>query len=64
MFHPSAALRSADVERQSYDDIAVLPRVLRGGANPTSRGPRHGEPAAVTPPAPIPEPRDDAPTLF
>jgi DNA polymerase len=29
MFHPAAALRSTDVERQSYDDIALLPRVLR-----------------------------------
>jgi uracil-DNA glycosylase family 4 len=28
LFHPAAALRSSDVERQSYDDIAGLPRVL------------------------------------
>jgi DNA polymerase len=28
LFHPAAALRSTDVERQSYDDIAGLPRVL------------------------------------
>jgi uracil-DNA glycosylase len=28
MFHPAAALRSTDVERQSYDDMAALPRVL------------------------------------
>lgn len=41
LFHPAAALRSTDVERQSYDDIAGLPRVLRDArarrvaANPT-----------------------------
>jgi uracil-DNA glycosylase family 4 len=29
MFHPAAALRSSDVERQSYDDIAALPGVLQ-----------------------------------
>jgi DNA polymerase len=28
LYHPAAALRSSDVERQSYDDIAGLPRVL------------------------------------
>lgn len=29
LYHPAAALRSPDVERQSYEDIAGLPRVLR-----------------------------------
>jgi DNA polymerase len=28
LFHPAAALRSTEVERQSFDDVAVLPRVL------------------------------------
>ena len=28
LYHPAAALRSSGVERQSYDDIAGLPRVL------------------------------------
>jgi uracil-DNA glycosylase len=28
MYHPAAALRTADIERQSYDDIAVAPRAL------------------------------------
>ena len=28
LFHPAAALRSTEVERQSYGDIAGLPRVL------------------------------------
>ena len=31
LFHPAAALRSTEVERQSYDDIAGLPRVLTLG---------------------------------
>jgi uracil-DNA glycosylase family 4 len=30
LFHPAAALRSSEVERQSYEDIAGLPRVLQG----------------------------------
>jgi len=29
LYHPAAALRSSDVERQSYDDVAGIPRVLR-----------------------------------
>ena len=29
LFHPAAALRSTEVERQSYEDIAGLPAVLR-----------------------------------
>ena len=28
LFHPAAALRSTEVERQSYEDIARLPKVL------------------------------------
>jgi uracil-DNA glycosylase len=28
LYHPAAALRSSEVERQSYDDIAGLPRLL------------------------------------
>ena len=28
MFHPAAALRGAEVERQSYEDIAKVPQVL------------------------------------
>ena len=46
LYHPAAALRSSDVERQSYDDMAGLPRVLvdararraaaRGDANAAS----------------------------
>jgi uracil-DNA glycosylase len=50
LFHPAAALRSTEVERQSYDDIAGLPRVL------TEARARRGGAAAPAP--------DDAPTLF
>ena len=59
MFHPAAALRSAEVERQSYADIAALPRVLveARAQRTTARTPR-----AAT--QPIPEARDDAPTMF
>ena len=76
LFHPAAALRSPEVERQSYDDIAGLPRVL------TEARARRGGLAAVvtasTEPAVSPavpsellsgqidpsELGDDAPTLF
>jgi DNA polymerase len=52
LFHPAAALRSTDVERQSYDDICRLPRVLldararRGGAG-ASAAPATGPESAV-----------------
>ena len=58
LFHPAAALRSTEVERQSYDDVAGLPRVLTLA--------RERRAAAALPPA-IPshvERADDAPTLF
>ena len=62
LFHPAAALRSTDVERQSYDDMAGLPRVLtaarerRAGARPALQG-------DAIPPIIPPDPGDDAPTL-
>ena len=53
LYHPAAALRSTEVERQSYDDIAGLPRILReararrGSAAPRPRRPpRHMPPRA------------------
>jgi DNA polymerase len=75
LFHPAAALRSTDVERQSYDDIAGLPRVLtEARAQRTSaRGaavvapPSVAAAADVAPSLLAPEPPDvgdDAPTLF
>ena len=68
MFHPAAALRSSDVERQSYDDIAALPRVLRDARARRSQA-RRGTAIAPAPPmlvAPqsVPEALDDAPTMF
>jgi DNA polymerase len=78
LFHPAAALRSTDVERLSYDDIAKLPRVLteararRATVRASAAGQSEPE-AAVTTPATIapdlvaPPPTttgDDAPTLF
>jgi DNA polymerase len=49
LFHPAAALRSTDVERQSYDDIAGLPRVLREARARRSTGAaRFSTPANTT----------------
>ncbi|MCI0345033.1 MAG: uracil-DNA glycosylase [Chloroflexi bacterium] len=51
LYHPAAALRSTEVERQSFDDVAGIPAALlesrarRAAADPT-------QPAA----APVPEP--------
>ncbi len=64
LYHPAAALRSTEVERQSYDDIAGLPRVLRD-----ARVRRGGTEAGAAPnPAPNPastsDGGDDEPTLF
>jgi len=78
LFHPAAALRSTDVERLSYDDIARLPRVLtearaRRATLRAGAGASPGAEAAATKPATIapdvlaPPPTttgDDAPTLF
>ena len=74
MFHPAAALRSTDVERQSYDDIAGLPRVLtlarerRRAARSAAATQSEASPPpdAVTPPDQMtpPDQGDDAPTLF
>jgi hypothetical protein len=77
MFHPAAALRSTDVERQSYDDIAALPRVLldarrrrvqpAAGQQPVAAQPVPAQPAAAATLAqqlPTVEPLDDSPTLF
>ena len=69
MFHPAAALRSTDVERQSFEDVAALPRVLAqararraAGREPVEPVAAHGIPYAThQQPA---DARDDAPTLF
>ena len=67
LFHPAAALRSTEVERQSYVDIAGLPKVLtaarerrssvRSAANPEPS--TNAEESTATT-----DPGADAPTLF
>jgi DNA polymerase len=68
LFHPAAALRSTDVERQSFDDVARIPSVLV-----ESRRLRDAAKATEAPadPDPIPAPLSVAnaafaadPTLF
>jgi DNA polymerase len=69
LYHPAAALRSTEVERQSYDDIAGLPRVLREAR---ARRAAPGDVAAPTTAladesddtAAMADPGDDTPTLF
>lgn len=72
LFHPAAALRSTDVERQSYADIAGLPKVLQlardrraAQSTPPGAGDRAMDagPADPTPPPPA-DAGDGAPTLF
>ncbi len=41
MYHPAAALRGADVARQSYEDVARIPQVLLDAR------PRHAVPPAI-----------------
>jgi DNA polymerase len=58
MYHPAAALRGAEVERQSYEDVAKVPQVLldvraRRGAPRPANDPPVGTPVAL---APTPEP--------
>ena len=50
LFHPAAALRSTEVERQSYEDIAGLPRVLEAArlARGTHLDPIASAPDAIT----------------
>jgi hypothetical protein len=77
LYHPAAALRSTEVERQSYDDIAGLPRILldararRAAAVPAPTESAAAADAAEPPEAPtladdatMVDPGDDAPTLF
>ena len=66
LFHPAAALRSTDVERQSYDDMAGLPPVLvRARARRAAVRPEPGDAHAMDDaPGVLPDPGDDAPTLF
>ena len=47
LYHPAAALRSTDVERQSYDDVAGIPRALRA-ARERRQAAAHGTASAGT----------------
>jgi DNA polymerase len=74
MYHPAAALRAPDVERQSYDDAAGIPAALlearrRRSATPAEARPVDASPATAvpTPSPPDTGPADpalDAPTFF
>jgi DNA polymerase len=72
MYHPAAALRSTDVERQSYDDAAGIPAALlearRRRATAVANAIKPDEPARLDePPFHEPNPTDPAhgaPTLF
>jgi uracil-DNA glycosylase family 4 len=68
LFHPAAALRSSEVERQSYADVAQLPSVLseaRARRTPAAL-PVAMPAAALTPPGAVAfdSAPDEAPTLF
>ena len=71
MYHPAAALRSSDVERQSYEDAAGIPAALlearRRRGNPPALD--EARPAAVSAAPVVPESitivtAPDAPTFF
>ncbi|MEO5941445.1 MAG: uracil-DNA glycosylase, partial [Candidatus Limnocylindrales bacterium] len=69
MYHPAAALRGAEVERQSYEDVARVPQVLLDvRARRESAATITGDPIGSAPgPAPalasVPEPAPDI-TIF
>lgn len=79
MYHPAAALRSPEVERQSYDDAAGIPAALlearrrralvlpAAAPDPdaaTSAPPAHAGALPVAPDAILADPALDAPTFF
>ncbi len=63
MYHPAAALRGAEVERQSFEDVAKIPQVLLDvrARRATAPAAPASEPApATTPAAPDPAPASAA----
>ena len=62
LYHPAAALRSAEVERQSFDDVAGIPAALlesrarRGAAVAAETPAETPAPAQASDEAPAPEP--------
>jgi DNA polymerase len=65
MYHPAAALRGAEVERQSYEDVAKVPQVLLDVRARRGTAVAAGVPSAASPIAfaPAPEPAPDI-TIF
>jgi len=61
LFHPAAALRSTEVERQSYEDIAALPGVLSQARAGRGAGPGAPAPATGAAREPAAAPVDDDP---
>jgi len=64
LYHPAAALRSSEVERQSYDDIAGLPRVLVDARARRSATRAATQPATPDAPTDIAADAAQAATLF
>ena len=62
MYHPAAALRGAEVERQSFEDVAHAPQVLLDARVRRARIQSPQTPATDHVPSPEPEP-DMAPAL-
>lgn len=67
LYHPAAALRSSEVERQSYADVAGIPaallvtRRMRAEAGVTSPEPAHEPPAMAAVTASLDEPTGPTP---
>ncbi|MBA3877060.1 MAG: uracil-DNA glycosylase [Anaerolinea sp.] len=65
MYHPAAALRAPDVERQSYDDAAGIPTALLEARRRRNAGGPTTESLAAAPLDSLPaDSALDAPTLF
>jgi DNA polymerase len=56
MYHPAAALRTASIERESFEDVARVPSVLLRARERRAGGAPSPEPVATTSPAPPPLP--------
>jgi DNA polymerase len=67
LYHPAAALRSTEVERQSYTDVAGIPAALTEARRRRATAPRDSAtlaPAAPTLPVEPPVQPAEPPTLF
>jgi DNA polymerase len=59
MYHPAAALRTAAIERESFEDVARVPSVLVGARERRAAG-GTANPTVTTTPVPAPAPAADA----